>query len=388
MLNPHMAAAPAPLHPPPVQPPLLYQHVRLLGLDARPELNGVCGIAYGYDYNAGRYLVALDGGAGNARVRPEHLMNLSRSSATAPVDAFRWQQWSVAERPAAAARLQRLLLQRKRPSRWAQLRGVAALAEHTPHAHRDSVYVGYTGETRERGEPHGRGCMKYQTGHVYEGQFRKGECEGHGTLLFPDGQVFEGEFKGGKRHGKGMVCFSNGNTMVGIWQEGTMVSHELLDAGAPASACATAKSSASAAFAAAFAGPSYAGRGFAAPSAHAGGGSSADARLLRKTPANVVSAMAAEAAATKKAVEAAAKKAQSSGLAPNITEAAADFVRVEAGSLGSRLRGTPLEELLDPRFIEGELRPFIMERLFAQPASVLPPDKAERFNTLAYRALR
>ena len=65
------------------------------------------------------------------------------------------------------------------------------------------------------GLPHGKGCMKYESGREYDGHWVSGQWHGHGKLLNPNGDVYEGEFVLDARHGKGEYRWDNGDVYTG-----------------------------------------------------------------------------------------------------------------------------------------------------------------------------
>lgn len=65
------------------------------------------------------------------------------------------------------------------------------------------------------GMPHGKGCMNYESGRVYNGDWVSGQWHGHGKLLNPNGDTYEGEFVLDARHGKGEYRWDNGDVYTG-----------------------------------------------------------------------------------------------------------------------------------------------------------------------------
>jgi len=65
------------------------------------------------------------------------------------------------------------------------------------------------------GMPHGKGCMNYESGRVYNGDWVSGQWHGHGKLLNPNGDTYEGEFVLDARHGKGEYKWDNGDVYTG-----------------------------------------------------------------------------------------------------------------------------------------------------------------------------
>jgi len=80
--------------------------------------------------------------------------------------------------------------------------------------------VTYTGETNERGEPHGQGAYEFADGTRYEGQLKDGEPHGQGVIEFADGDRHEGQFKDGEPHGQGVYEFADGERYEGQWKDG------------------------------------------------------------------------------------------------------------------------------------------------------------------------
>ncbi|MBT6979626.1 MAG: hypothetical protein HN951_07315 [Flavobacteriales bacterium] len=60
----------------------------------------------------------------------------------------------------------------------------------------------YTGETNERGEPHGKGFAEYGNGDSYDGEFKDGKMHGQGVAEFDDGSRYEGHFNAEDYEGK------------------------------------------------------------------------------------------------------------------------------------------------------------------------------------------
>lgn len=77
----------------------------------------------------------------------------------------------------------------------------------------------YTGTVLvTEGLPHGKGCMKYESGREYTGDWVSGQWHGHGKLLNPNGDKYEGEFVLDARHGKGEYRWDNGDVYIGDFQ--------------------------------------------------------------------------------------------------------------------------------------------------------------------------
>ena len=67
------------------------------------------------------------------------------------------------------------------------------------------VYVGpWKRDLRE-----GKGTFQYAGGARYEGEYKCGVMDGRGTYRFADGSVYVGEYKAGKREGRGVYRFSD-----------------------------------------------------------------------------------------------------------------------------------------------------------------------------------
>lgn len=66
-----------------------------------------------------------------------------------------------------------------------------------------------------QGMPHGKGCMNYENGRVYNGDWVSGQWHGQGKLLNPNGDTYEGEFVLDARHGKGEYRWDNGDVYTG-----------------------------------------------------------------------------------------------------------------------------------------------------------------------------
>ena len=77
------------------------------------------------------------------------------------------------------------------------------------------VQVGYTGSYSMSGKKNGTGVLHFDTGDIFEGNFKASEMNGRGVLRFADGDVYEGEFKDGKSHGHGVFTYADGDRYVG-----------------------------------------------------------------------------------------------------------------------------------------------------------------------------
>tara|TARA_B100000965_G_C19592098_1_gene758420 strand:+ start:677 stop:1690 length:1014 start_codon:yes stop_codon:yes gene_type:complete len=81
----------------------------------------------------------------------------------------------------------------------------------------------YSGETDEKGEPHGRGSMHYANGgwlESYEGEWRNGKRHGHGKLSSTEFRL-EGEWRDGQIHGFGIKTYFTGEKFSGEFRDGT-----------------------------------------------------------------------------------------------------------------------------------------------------------------------
>ena len=81
----------------------------------------------------------------------------------------------------------------------------------------------YSGETDEKGEPHGRGSMHYAKGgwlESYEGEWRNGKRHGHGKFSDTEFRL-EGEWRDGQIHGFGIKTYFTGEKFSGEFRDGT-----------------------------------------------------------------------------------------------------------------------------------------------------------------------
>ena len=86
------------------------------------------------------------------------------------------------------------------------------------------VFEPLEGELRfnDRGGVDGPARVKYPTGNVYEGQFKRGRKHGPGTFTWAHGDVFKGDYQNGLMHGQGIYTWANGNVFEGAYQNGLM----------------------------------------------------------------------------------------------------------------------------------------------------------------------
>ena len=83
LLRRHATSLPATAKPSaPPTPSLVGRRVRIGGLQARPELNGRCGVAELFDVAKGRYKVAVEGEAEAVMLKPANLQYVGKASAT------------------------------------------------------------------------------------------------------------------------------------------------------------------------------------------------------------------------------------------------------------------------------------------------------------------
>ena len=78
----------------------------------------------------------------------------------------------------------------------------------------------YEGERNAAGQEEGRGTYRWDTGNVYEGEWKAGQMEGRGTFRYADGGVHEGEWKGCEKEGVGISSFTDGNVSVSVYRQG------------------------------------------------------------------------------------------------------------------------------------------------------------------------
>jgi hypothetical protein len=84
-----------------------------------------------------------------------------------------------------------------------------------------SLKKGYTGQSDGHGIPEGRGCMVYDSGGVYTGEWKAGVRHGNALdNLYTDGNgtMYRGQFADNKMHGIGTCCYFNGDVYEGEWQ--------------------------------------------------------------------------------------------------------------------------------------------------------------------------
>ena len=88
------------------------------------------------------------------------------------------------------------------------------------------MFVAYTGETNERGEPHGQGVKEWVAVTRYDGQWKDGRAHGRGVVEWTDGTRSEGGFKEGSFHGRIFRTTASGVKITMLWENGKHVSTE------------------------------------------------------------------------------------------------------------------------------------------------------------------
>ncbi|MBR6242847.1 MAG: hypothetical protein IKQ90_05070 [Ruminococcus sp.] len=78
----------------------------------------------------------------------------------------------------------------------------------------------YVGQINSNRQPHGYGKVKYDSGYIYDGQWKNGKYNGTGTMIYVYGDVYYGEWKNGLRHGKGKITSKNKDVYEGEWKDG------------------------------------------------------------------------------------------------------------------------------------------------------------------------
>jgi hypothetical protein len=87
--------------------------------------------------------------------------------------------------------------------------------------YRQSMYYGEVKELEEgRCHKDGKGVLMYDSGRVYEGNWRNNKREGLGFEKFENGNIYQGEFMLGRAHGRGVYVWENGETYDGEWYKG------------------------------------------------------------------------------------------------------------------------------------------------------------------------
>ena len=76
----------------------------------------------------------------------------------------------------------------------------------------------YKGELKDN-KPHGQGSMVYQTGDLFEGEWKE-RWEYRGIYTRPGKFVYEGEMDGGIAHGQGKLTFADGGYYEGGHKKG------------------------------------------------------------------------------------------------------------------------------------------------------------------------
>ena len=84
----------------------------------------------------------------------------------------------------------------------------------------------YTGETNERGDPHGQGVGEYANGSRYEGQWKDGKWHGQGVYEYANGDRYDGQWKANLFHGRMFTTRSDGSSFTTLWENGELVSTE------------------------------------------------------------------------------------------------------------------------------------------------------------------
>lgn len=84
----------------------------------------------------------------------------------------------------------------------------------------NEVDPGYQGEVDGAGLPEGRGIKRYESGAVYDGEWKAGKHHGKGTFIYANGTRYVGDWRDDKRWGDGVHYLSNGLVFKGSYFEG------------------------------------------------------------------------------------------------------------------------------------------------------------------------
>ncbi|MEM7423375.1 MAG: 2-isopropylmalate synthase, partial [Pseudomonadota bacterium] len=82
------------------------------------------------------------------------------------------------------------------------------------------VAVALTGVAAAQSDNTETATKEYDSGAVYEGQFKDGKQHGQGTYTAPDGYEYSGEWVEGVIQGNGRAKFPNGSVYEGEFKEG------------------------------------------------------------------------------------------------------------------------------------------------------------------------
>lgn len=78
----------------------------------------------------------------------------------------------------------------------------------------------YKGPVNEHDQAHGQGCMRWENGDVYQGEFFNGVRHGNGSLVFSSGGEYVGDWECNQIHGNGTRRFPNLDVYTGPYVRG------------------------------------------------------------------------------------------------------------------------------------------------------------------------
>lgn len=79
----------------------------------------------------------------------------------------------------------------------------------------NGTYAGFT----VNGKRHGHGMYKWNSGDIYDGEWKDDKRTGHGIYYYANGDKHVGEYVNGKRNGPGVYTFANGKVKRGTWKD-------------------------------------------------------------------------------------------------------------------------------------------------------------------------
>ena len=74
----------------------------------------------------------------------------------------------------------------------------------------------YQGQFKD-GKQHGQGTYTAPDGYQYTGEWIEGVIPGKGKAKFPNGSEYTGDFKEGVPDGQGKIVYANGGSYEGAW---------------------------------------------------------------------------------------------------------------------------------------------------------------------------